>query len=196
MSRDTHALWHRETAHRHPLACCSEGFAVTWRRLWKVSFQIETRSLRRVFLLCSASLYPYPKKGRFGFLASVDVSICLRTSTLSVLDASTLRSDPTAVKFPPPFVLHWPIPIPVWPKNFPQSSPQAVLHVHSWWNHWSINRLSNDWCWGSGILVVRLITKLLIIKQATKNLPSPPEECLDLITDVAHTPKSKETFAN
>lgn len=142
----------------------------------------------------------YHRKWRSGILlgslTSVHCSIWITTSSGSFLDASTLSSWLAIAEFPPPYVLHRPIPVPVWrEKAFLQFSHQMMLPSHSRGNHWSVDWLRNDWCWRSGVLVVRLITKL-IMKQATKNVSSPPEECLGLIMDVAHTPKSKETFAN
>lgn len=122
-----------------------------------------------------------------GYLTGVDSSLCTWASRLGFADESTLCGGLSQLPDFHLFVLHLPIPIPVWEgKNFPQFSHQVMLHSHLWWNHRPIDQLRNDWCWRSVILLVRLITRLLIMKQATKNVSSPPRECLGLIMDV-HT---------
>lgn len=184
-----------------PWLALQRGPLSPWEGSERWVSQMETLCLRWVFLLCSPNLYPCHQKWRSGILpaclTSVDCSIWTETSSETFSDVSTLSSDPAVAKFPLLFVLHPPIPVPIWhERNFLQFSHQVMLHSHSRCNRWSINQLRNDWWWRSGVLLVRLITKLLITKHATKNGSSPPQECWGSIMDVALTPKSKETIAN
>lgn len=164
------------------LAGCAEGFVFTLRRLWRWVSRIETRYLRWVFLLCSPSLYPYHKRWRSGILpgdlTSVDCSIWVGTPVWGFFlkkNVSTLSSILQLLNFHLLLFFIDPFQFLFGMRRISLNSHTKGCSIfHSWWSHQSINWLRIDWCWRSGILVVRLITKLLIMKQATKNLSSPP----------------------
>lgn len=139
--------------------------------------KVEALPSQVVFLLYSPKLFIHTiKSGNLAFLWVIGLHLHVSLWCEFCKCVYTEQWDPVTARFPPLYFCINPFQFRFGREgeNFPQFSHQVMYRSHLWWNHWSMNQLRNDGCWKSAILLGRLITKLLITKQATKNLPSPP----------------------